>query len=213
MSSTPTPKESAPIKILMIGDSGVGKSSILLRFTEDVFDDDLSCTIGVDCKSEKIRVGDEFLNLQIWDTAGQEKFRSLTSSYYRGTNAVILVYDVTQRLTFDHLDEWLRELLMYSSRDELVMLLVGNKIDCDEQRALTRDEGAGWARKHGMMFMETSAKTKVGVQQAFQEIAQKLAALNALAACVRSSAQSGGSGPAVAIAWAMPLSSRLVSSR
>eukprot|EP01087_Luapelamoeba_hula_P023461 TRINITY_DN862_c0_g1_i1.p1 TRINITY_DN862_c0_g1~~TRINITY_DN862_c0_g1_i1.p1 ORF type:complete len:131 (+),score=22.34 TRINITY_DN862_c0_g1_i1:99-491(+) len=116
-------------KLLIIGDSATGKSSILLRFTDDEFDEDHPCTIGVDFKVKLMDFGDKRINLTIWDTAGQEKFRALTSSYYRGTQGIILVYDVTNRASFQHLNDWLGEIDMYCNNSDVVKLLVGNKID------------------------------------------------------------------------------------
>uniref|UniRef100_A0A3P9CL10 small monomeric GTPase n=1 Tax=Maylandia zebra TaxID=106582 RepID=A0A3P9CL10_9CICH len=137
------------LKILIIGESGVGKSSLLLRFTEDTFDPEQS------------------------DTAGQERFRTLTPSYYRGAQGVILVYDVTRRETFTKLDNWLSELETYCTRNDLVKMLVGNKID-KENHELDRAEGLKFARKHSMLFIEASAKTRDGVQCAFEELVEKI---------------------------------------
>uniref|UniRef100_A0A3P8S5J4 small monomeric GTPase n=1 Tax=Amphiprion percula TaxID=161767 RepID=A0A3P8S5J4_AMPPE len=137
------------LKILIIGESGVGKSSLLLRFTDDTFDPEQS------------------------DTAGQERFRTLTPSYYRGAQGVILVYDVTRRETFTKLDNWLNELETYCTRNDLVKMLVGNKID-KENHELDRAEGLKFARKHSMLFIEASAKTRDGVQCAFEELVEKI---------------------------------------
>uniref|UniRef100_A0A8D2ZN25 RAB18A, member RAS oncogene family n=1 Tax=Scophthalmus maximus TaxID=52904 RepID=A0A8D2ZN25_SCOMX len=117
------------LKILIIGESGVGKSSLLLRFTDDTFDPEQAATIGVDFKVKTISVDGNKAKLAIWDTAGQERFRTLTPSYYRGAQGVILVYDVTRRETFAKLDNWLNELETYCTRNDLVKMLVGNKID------------------------------------------------------------------------------------
>ncbi|XP_032145756.1 ras-related protein Rab-18-like isoform X2 [Sapajus apella] len=117
------------LKILIIGESGVGKSSLLLRFTDDTFDPELAATIGVDFKVKTISVDGNKAKLAIWDTAGQERFRALTPSYYRGAQGVILVYDVTRRDTFVKLDNWLNELETYCTRNDIVNMLVGNKID------------------------------------------------------------------------------------
>ncbi|XP_004861890.1 ras-related protein Rab-18 isoform X2 [Heterocephalus glaber] len=117
------------LKILIIGESGVGKSSLLLRFTDDTFDPELAATIGVDFKVKTISVDGNKAKLAIWDTAGQERFRTLTPSYYRGAQGVILVYDVTRRDTFVKLDNWLNELETYCTRNDIVNMLVGNKID------------------------------------------------------------------------------------
>jgi len=160
-------------KLLIIGDSGVGKSSILLRFTEDDFEEDQPCTIGVDFKVKMIEFANKKLNLTIWDTAGQEKFRSLTSSYYRGTQGIILVYDVTNRKSFEHLELWLGEIDMYTTNEDVVKLLVGNKIDRPD-REVSKEEGAEFARSKAMVFIECSAKTRLGIQQTFEELVQKI---------------------------------------
>jgi len=160
-------------KILLIGDSGVGKSSILLRFTDDDFEEDHPATIGVDFKTKLITLDGKRVNLTIWDTAGQEKFRSLTSSYYRGTHGIILVYDVTKRVSFLSLEQWLNEVEMYSTNQDVITLLVGNKVDKSE-REVSREEAAKFAKAKSMLFIECSAKTKLGIQQAFEELVQKI---------------------------------------
>jgi len=160
-------------KLLLIGDSDVGKSSILLRFTEDKYDEDQPCTIGVDFKIKMVSFAGKKINLTIWDTAGQEKFRSLTSSYYRGTQGIVLVYDVTRRESFNNLEQWLGEIEMYSSNADVVKLLVGNKID-KENREVSREEGAAFAKQRNMLFIECSAKTRLGIQQAFEELVQRV---------------------------------------
>ncbi|XP_060762403.1 ras-related protein Rab-18-B [Neoarius graeffei] len=161
------------LKILIIGESGVGKSSLLLRFTDDTFDPELAATIGVDFKVKTIAVDGNKAKLAIWDTAGQERFRTLTPSYYRGAQGVILVYDVTKRDSFTKLENWLNELETYCTRNDLVKMLVGNKIDKDN-REVDRNEGLKFARKHSMLFIEASAKTRDGVQCAFEELVEKI---------------------------------------
>lgn len=151
----------------------MGKSSILLRFTEDEFDDEHPVTIGVDFKVKTIQLGAKRINLTIWDTAGQEKFRSLTSSYYRGTQGIILVYDVSSRESFQHLSVWLNEIEMYCNNSDVVKLLVANKIDLGD-RQVSREEGLAFAKSKAMVFIECSAKTKLGIQQAFEELVTKI---------------------------------------
>ncbi|KAJ7313717.1 hypothetical protein JRQ81_005352 [Phrynocephalus forsythii] len=160
------------LKLLLVGDSAVGKSSLLLRFTENQFHPYLNPTIGVDFKVKKMMIGDLVLQLAIWDTAGQERFRTLTPSYYRGAQGVILVYDVTRRETFLSLESWLQELEMYTKK-KAVKMLVGNKID-ESDREVERREGLEFARKHSMLFVEASAKMQDGVQEAFKEVVARI---------------------------------------
>eukprot|EP00629_Pelagomonadales_sp_RCC1024_P013061 CAMPEP_0119275770 /NCGR_PEP_ID=MMETSP1329-20130426/14382_1 /TAXON_ID=114041 /ORGANISM="Genus nov. species nov., Strain RCC1024" /LENGTH=198 /DNA_ID=CAMNT_0007276183 /DNA_START=213 /DNA_END=806 /DNA_ORIENTATION=- len=162
------------LKVLLIGDAGVGKSSMLLRFTDNTFDENLGSTIGVDFKVKMVEAGGKRIKLTLWDTAGQERFRTLTSSYYRGAQGIILVYDVTRRDTFDNLQHWLEEVEVYTpgSGSEVVKLLVGNKID--REAVVPRADAEDWARRKGMLFSEASAKASVGVDQAFDEIVEKI---------------------------------------
>jgi len=162
------------LKLLIIGESGVGKSSLLLRFTDDAFDPEQSATIGVDFKVKTITLNQDKIKLAIWDTAGQERFRTLTPSYYRGGQGAILVYDVTSRSSFEKVENWLNELETYSTNHDIVKMLVGNKCDMSEEREVSKDEGVQCARTHRMMFIESSAKTREGVQCAFEELVEKV---------------------------------------
>lgn len=162
-------------KILLVGNSGVGKSSLLLRFTAGKFDD-LAPTIGVDFKVKTIDLRRKRLKLTIWDTAGQERFRTLTSTYYRGAQGIILVYDVTRRATFTDLsDVWLKEVDRYSTNKDCIKMLIGNKVDLEESaRVVTKKEGIAFARQHGCLFLEASAKTSINVQRCFDELVHKI---------------------------------------
>ncbi|GMJ08616.1 ARABIDOPSIS RAB GTPASE HOMOLOG C1, RAB GTPASE HOMOLOG 18-1, RAB GTPASE HOMOLOG B18 [Hibiscus trionum] len=173
-SSSNQPEFDYLFKLLMIGDSGVGKSSLLLSFTSDSFEE-LSPTIGVDFKVKYVKAGDKKLKLAIWDTAGQERFRTLTSSYYRGAQGVIMVYDVTRRETFTNLSEvWAKEVELYSTNQDCIKMLVGNKVDKESERVVTKKEGINFARECGCLFIECSAKTRVNVQQCFDELVTKI---------------------------------------
>lgn len=160
-------------KILLIGDAGVGKSSILLRFTDDAFEEHLASTIGVDFKVKTVTMRGKTLKLTIWDTAGQERFRTLTSSYYRGCHGIILVFDVNDRASFEHLRNWLDEFELYATTAHAAKLLVGNKIDL-EAREVTQEEAQAFARQQAMVYIETSAKSRMGIIQSFDEIVMKI---------------------------------------
>eukprot|EP00301_Raphidiophrys_heterophryoidea_P018994 c3981_g1_i1.p1 GENE.c3981_g1_i1~~c3981_g1_i1.p1 ORF type:complete len:220 (-),score=48.76 c3981_g1_i1:172-783(-) len=160
-------------KILLIGDAAVGKSSILLRFVDNTFQETMNSTIGVDFKAKMMEIQGQRIKLTIWDTAGQERFRTLTSSYYRGCHAVILVYDCSERSSFLQIENWLNEVSMYSTTNNPVKMLVANKID-KQNHAVPKEEGVRFAKEKEMLFIQCSAKTKVGIQQAFEEVVQKI---------------------------------------
>ncbi|KAK4279604.1 hypothetical protein QN277_011356 [Acacia crassicarpa] len=154
-------------KVLLIGDSGVGKSSLLLSFISNSIHD-LSPTIGVDFKIKLLTIGGKRLKLTIWDTAGQERFGTVISSYYR-------VYDVTRRESFKNLEDlWAKEVELYSTNPECIKVLVGNKVDKDSERVVTREEGMALAQKHRCLFVECSAKTRENVQQCFDDLSLKM---------------------------------------
>jgi len=156
-------------KILLIGDSGVGKSSILLRFTDDEFSEKQLSTIGVDFKVKYVSLGGKRVKLAIWDTAGQERFRTVTSSYYRGAQGVVLVYDCTSRRSFENVKLWLEEVKKYCTNLDAVRMLVANKVDKGAEQ-VSRDEGEQFAIDNSMLFIETSAKTRQGITHAFEEL-------------------------------------------
>ncbi|GAB2250525.1 hypothetical protein Droror1_Dr00016775 [Drosera rotundifolia] len=162
-------------KILLVGDSGVGKSCLLLSFISNDPVRDLSPTIGVDFKVKQLSIGGKRLKLTIWDTAGQERYGTLITSYYRGAHGIILVYDVTRRETFSNLSEsWAKEVGLYSTNEECVKILVGNKVDREEERCVTREEGVALAQEHNCLFFECSAKTRENVEQCFKELILKI---------------------------------------
>ncbi|CAG8572765.1 16035_t:CDS:2, partial [Acaulospora morrowiae] len=166
----------ATLKILLIGNSNVGKSSLLLRFTDDTFlpHDEVSATIGVDFKVQDMIIDDKKYKLTIWDTAGQERFRTLTSTYYRGAHGVILVYDVSNRETFNELGNWFNELNTYCSNKNVVKMIVGNKVDKENSRVVSRKEAEIYAQANGTLFVECSVKTRFQVNEAFEELVKKI---------------------------------------
>ncbi|XP_076237652.1 ras-related protein Rab-18 isoform X1 [Calliopsis andreniformis] len=161
------------LKLLMIGESNVGKSSIILRFTEDEFYEKMQSTVGMDYKTKQITIDGNTVKLAIWDTAGQERFRTLTPSYYRDGQGAILVYDVTDRVTFMKLETWLNELNTYCNKTDIVKMVVGNKIDLPN-REVSTEEGLQFARRHQSLYIESSAKTADGIKCCFEELVQKI---------------------------------------
>lgn len=158
------------VKILLVGDSGVGKSSLLMRFIEDSFEE-VSPTVGVDFKLKMMTVDGKRLKLTVWDTAGQERFRTLTSSYYRGAHGVIFVYDIANAESFANVEEvWRKEVDMYSTISNGVKMIVGNKVDKESSREIAKEDGVRFAKEHGCLFLECSAKTRTRVQEAFDEL-------------------------------------------
>ena len=158
------------VKILLVGDSGVGKSSLVQRFVHDTFEE-VSPTVGVDFKLKYVDVDGKRLKLTVWDTAGQERFRTLTSSYYRGAHGVVFAYDITSEESFRNLrDVWQKEVDMYGTIANSVKIVIGNKIDREGERAIAREDGVAFAKEHGCLFLECSAKTKVRVAEAFDEL-------------------------------------------
>lgn len=157
-------------KYIIIGDSSVGKSCLLLNYTDDRFQPVHEMTIGVEFGIKIININGKCVKLQIWDTAGQQSFKSITRSYYRGTAVALLVYDITKRSTFISVIEWIEDVKMNGNEDTLIVL-VGNKIDINEKRVVSYEEGLCLAEEHNMFFRETSAKTGDGVVAAFTDIA------------------------------------------
>ncbi|KAL5544992.1 hypothetical protein UlMin_008776 [Ulmus minor] len=153
-------------KAVLIGDSAVGKSNLLSRFSKNEFRLDSKPTIGVEFAYRNIQVGDKLIKAQIWDTAGQERFRAITSSYYRGALGALLVYDITRHKTFENVMKWLGELRDFGNTD-MVVVLVGNKSDLNHSREVSEEEGRNLAEAEGLFFMETSALENLNVEEAF----------------------------------------------
>jgi len=158
------------IKLLMIGDSGVGKSCLLLRFSDDSFTTNFITTIGIDFKIKTVEIEGRVMKLQIWDTAGQERFRTITTAYYRGAMGVLLIYDVTNEQSFLNIRNWIRNIEQHAS-ESVQKILIGNKSDMTQDKVITTERGLELADEYGIKFFETSAKTDANVKKAFLAIA------------------------------------------
>ena len=158
------------IKILTLGDTSVGKSSIVLRFSDDKFDDKIFSTIGIDFKTKYIKLDKFSVKVLIWDTAGQEKFQNIAKQYYKGANGVLLIYDISNRKSFERIDFWLKELKENNRIDELFLYLVGNKNDMEDKRVISFQEGEKYAKNNNINFFEVSAKSGKGVTELFNNV-------------------------------------------
>jgi len=156
-------------KVVLIGDSGVGKSNLLSRFTRNEFNLESKSTIGVEFATRSIQVDGKTIKAQIWDTAGQERYRAITSAYYRGAVGALLVYDIAKHLTYENVERWLRELRDHADAN-IVIMLVGNKSDLRHLRAVPTDEAKAFAEKNNLSFIETSALDSTNVETAFHNI-------------------------------------------
>ncbi|KAJ4458440.1 putative Ras-related protein Rab-11B [Paratrimastix pyriformis] len=156
-------------KVVLIGDSGVGKSNLLSRFTRNEFNLESKSTIGVEFATRSIQVEGKTIKAQIWDTAGQERYRAITSAYYRGAVGALLVYDIAKHVSYENVERWLNELRQHADPN-IVIMLVGNKSDLRHLRAVTTDEAKAFAQKNSLSFIETSALHSTNVELAFQTI-------------------------------------------
>eukprot|EP01117_Protostelium_nocturnum_P019122 TRINITY_DN819_c0_g1_i2.p1 TRINITY_DN819_c0_g1~~TRINITY_DN819_c0_g1_i2.p1 ORF type:complete len:194 (+),score=64.11 TRINITY_DN819_c0_g1_i2:194-775(+) len=156
-------------KLLLIGDSGVGKSCILLRFADNAFTDNFISTIGVDFKIKTIDIEGKKVKMQIWDTAGQERFQTITTSYYRGAHGLIIVFDVTNKVSFDNIKKWLDDIERHAS-PSIVKCLVGNKCDLENKRVIDYSTAKQLADSLNISYMETSAKESINISQAFEKL-------------------------------------------
>ncbi|CAK9812153.1 Ras-related protein Rab-26 [Anthophora quadrimaculata] len=163
-------------KVMLLGDSGVGKTCLLTRFRDGRFlSGNYITTVGIDFRNKVVVVDETSIKLQIWDTAGQERFRSVTHAYYRDAHALLLLYDVTNKTSYDNIRAWLSEIREHANEDVVIMLL-GNKSDCGTERVVKREDGERLAQEYKVPFMETSAKTGLNVELAFLAVARELKA-------------------------------------
>lgn len=162
------------LKYIIIGDSAVGKSNLLLRYAHDKFNEDYQSTIGVEFGAKSIMIENKIFRIQVWDTAGQENFRSITRAYYKNSVCAIVVYDITSRESFLNVQQWIEDCKSQSPKT-VFLVLVGNKVDLEQSRAVSFEEGTELATKNKMLFFETSAKSGVNVEEVFVKSANAIA--------------------------------------
>lgn len=160
-------------KMVLVGNSSVGKTCLFLQYADNVFNESFMPTIGVDFRIKTLEIDNVFVKMQIWDTAGQERFKTITSSYYKGAHGLILVFDLTDRQSFLDLDNWLIEIEKHAN-DRVVKLLIGNKNDLEGARTVGYEEAMNFAKINGMKYIETSAKTAKNVNEAFNMIVKNV---------------------------------------
>ncbi|MED6245941.1 Ras- protein Rab-8B, partial [Ataeniobius toweri] len=178
-------------KLLLIGDSGVGKTCLLFRFSEDAFNTTFISTIGIDFKIRTVELDGKKIKLQIWDTAGQERFRTITTAYYRGAMGIMLVYDITNEKSFDNIRNWIRNIEEHASADVEKMIL-GNKCDMNDKRQVSKERGEKLAIDYGIKFLETSAKSSINVEEGFLTLARDIK--SRLSRKMNDSGPAGGGG-------------------
>ena len=161
------------LKYIIIGDAAVGKSNLLLRYTHGQFKPEYQLTIGVEFGAKNIQINNKIFRIQIWDTAGQENFRSITRAYYKNSVCALVVYDISSRDSFNNVSTWVEDCKNQSPKT-IFMALVGNKSDLEDKRAVSYEEGKDFADKNEMMFFETSAKTGINVDEIFSQTAHEI---------------------------------------
>ena len=161
-------------KILLLGDSSVGKTCFLMRYTDNTFQDIHMSTIGLDYKLKNVQLENgKMVKIQVWDTAGQDRFRSITKNYYKGAHGIVLIYDVTENKSFENVKNWMNQIKEEIS-DKVTIVLVGNKIDDEEHRKVTTEQGESMAKEFGIMFFECSAKTGENIDGIFNDLVRKV---------------------------------------
>jgi small GTP-binding protein len=161
--------EDYSIKIVVVGDSGVGKSNILTRYAQDEFNQDSKATVGVELYTKAYRIGDKTIKVHLWDTAGQERYKSVTAAYYRGAKGAMIVYDITRPESFNNVDKWFNEIREFGEKN-VQLLLIGNKSDLKNLRSVENSKGVDKAETLGLAFMETSALDDSNVKDAFKKL-------------------------------------------
>jgi len=158
------------VKILTLGDSDVGKTSIIKRIISNKFSEKMQSTIAIDYSCKTIKFGENYLKIFLWDTAGQEKFKTIVRNYFNGANGVLLCFDITNRKTFEKLNYWINELKEKLNLDELFIILIGNKIDKENEREISIEESKKFAKENNILYFEISAKTNEGIKEMFDYV-------------------------------------------
>jgi Ras-related protein Rab-11A len=170
---SPQAKEDFKLKIVVVGDSGVGKTNLIKRFISNEFSGNLKATIGVEFMSKTYRINKHLFKIEIWDTAGQERYKSITAIYYKGSKGALIVYDTTNQTTFENIDKWILELKDKTSND-IKLMIVGNKIDLKDERQVKNEDALKKADTLGIPLMETSALEATNVKEAFYDLLKEI---------------------------------------
>ena len=160
-------------KIILVGDIGVGKTNILSKYISNKFETDSKSTIGVELSTKTFNINNNKINAQIWDTAGQEKYKSLTKAYYKGALGALVIYDITQKITFENIDKWISDLKI-SADEKVSIILIGNKSDLEEKREVSKEDGENKAKLNGISFLETSALNGNNIEIAFKTLVKNV---------------------------------------
>jgi Ras-related protein Rab-11A len=155
------------VKVVLVGDSGVGKTNIMSKYLKNEFREDSKATVGVEFGSKQFNIQGHQIKAQIWDTAGQERYKAITSAYYKGAKGAFVVYDITRKNTFDSVNRWVSDISAAADK-KITLLLIGNKSDLEDQRQVTKEQGEEKAKELGLAFMETSACSGDNLEKAFQ---------------------------------------------
>ncbi len=161
------------LKYVIIGDSGVGKSNILLRFINDTFSEEFKSTVGVEFAAKNILINKNMYRVQVWDTAGQETFRSISRAYYKNSVCACVVYDISNYSTFESIQSWIEDCKIQSSKS-ILLILIGNKADLNDDRQVTYEEGEQFAKRNNMIFLESSAKTGYNIKEIFHKSVKQI---------------------------------------
>ena len=161
-------------KVLLLGNSYVGKTCILIRYSEDSFKENYDVTIGLNYRIKTMTIENNPVKMQIWDTSGEEKFKAIAKNFYRGAHGVLLVYDICEKNSFLDVKSWIEQIIENSDNDDIVMILCGNKCDNEKERKISKDEGENLAKSYGIPFFECSAKNNININEIFNTMGQKI---------------------------------------